>query len=371
MPNVINDAALAIACLVTITTAGLTSRWTISFPLLPFLCLQGLRRLEWVVESSSWAGALIGVLSILLLVVSAALCILFPAVELNPIRNGKYNVGILDLHLPVDFTEGVRRGSLLGTQHMFDEPSRAYVTARLLYPTNEKPEKIPYLDPESARLLCAELMKAGAPPPLKGFGWMLETWMFTTIKAKRNAQPAFSMEKKGFPLAVYSHGLSGNATIYSYQALNLASNGMVVLQVDHTDKSAIAVRRRDSSHMLYDQSPVTELIANKRENEYERKRRAQTDHRVEEIVSALKVLKALNRKTISDLQDVSFVDKLDTSDVTLIGHSFGGCTVLSAAAQEPHLVSAVVAHEPAVSWMPDSARNALFPAKKSEVQEDN
>lgn len=242
----------------------------------------------------------------------------------------------------------------------------------MLYPTNEKPEKIPYLDPESARLLCAELMKAGAPPPLKSFGWMLETWRFTTIKARRNARPASSTEREGFPIAVYSHGLSGNATIYSYQALNLAANGMVVLQVDHTDKSAIAVKRRDSSHMLYDQSPVTELIANKKEDEYELKRRAQTEHRVEEILSALKVLKlkALNHKNIPDLQDVSFVDKLDTSDVTLIGHSFGGCTVLSAAARKPHLVSAVVAHEPAVSWMPNSARKALFPTKKDEEEKE-
>ena len=67
--------------------------------------------------------------------------------------------------------------------------------------------------------------------------------------------------------------------------------------------------------------------------------------------------------------DGEFVGKLDTDDVTLMGHSFGGCTVLSAAAQRPDLISAVVAHEPAIDWMPDSARRALFSADRMEQLE--
>ncbi|KAL7529877.1 hypothetical protein ACHAXR_003204 [Thalassiosira sp. AJA248-18] len=380
LPDTTNDAVLAIACLTTITTAGLTSRWTISFPLLPFLFLQGLRRIEWVVGSWSWAGVLIGALSIIILIISAALTILFPAVELNPINNGKYNVGVIDLHLPVDFTDGVRRGSLLGTQHQDSphEPSKAYVTARLLYPTHDTATNLPYLDPESASVVCAELMKAGAPGPLKNLWWMLHTWRFTTIRARRNAQPASASSSTSveqecgekFPLAVYSHGLSGNATIYTYQALNLAARGMVVLMVDHTDQSAIAVKRRDSSHLLYDRSLVTELAMQGKEEEYDRKRRDQTEHRVEECLSVLKVFKSLNRQNSPDLDamGVSFVDKLDVSDVTLIGHSFGGCTALAAAAQKPHLISAVVAHEPAINWMPDTARQSLFRSEKKEEE---
>eukprot|EP00571_Detonula_confervacea_P013389 CAMPEP_0172302194 /NCGR_PEP_ID=MMETSP1058-20130122/3939_1 /TAXON_ID=83371 /ORGANISM="Detonula confervacea, Strain CCMP 353" /LENGTH=466 /DNA_ID=CAMNT_0013012585 /DNA_START=362 /DNA_END=1763 /DNA_ORIENTATION=- len=305
--------------------------------------------------------------------ISAALTVLFPAVELGPIR-GKYNVGVIDLHLPVDFTEGVRRGSLLGTQHQdsHDEPSNAYVTARLLYPTHEKAENFPYLDPQSATLICSLLMKAGAPKPIKSFGWILHTWRFTTIRAKRNAQPA-SLESgdRKIPLAVYSHGLTGNATIYSYQALNLAAQGLAVLMVDHTDLSAIAVRRKDSSHLLYDSSLVTDLHMNGKEEEYDQKRRAQTEHRVEEVLAALKVFKSLNRRNIPDLDSVgvSFVDKLDVSDVTMIGHSFGGCTVLAAAAQRPDLVSAVVAHEPVVKWMPDTAQQSLLLSEKEEAEE--
>ena len=358
-----NHVVLLMSFIVTIATAGLTARWTISFPMLPFLVLQSLRRIEWV-SSWSWAGVIIGTLSIILAIVSGALCYLFPAVNLSPIR-GKYNVGIMDVHIPVDFTEGRRRGSLLGTESMDseNEPSSAYVTARLLYPTNEQPENISYLDPETAPLICAELMKAGAPPPLKKYAWMLGTWRFTTIAAKRNARPASSdSNNEKFPMAIYSHGLTGSAVVYSYQAMSLAANGMVVLSIDHTDKSAVAVRRRDSSHLLYDSSLIAELMKNKKNDEYEEKRRAQTDHRVEEILSALRVFKSLNHCNIPDLDSVgvSFIDKLDVSDVTLMGHSFGGCSVLAAAAQKPHLITTVVAHDPAVAWMPDSARTSLF-----------
>ena len=365
VPNGTNHVVLGLATILTVGTAGLTQRWTISFPLLPFLILQVLRRLDLI--SGTWIALIIGVLSTLLILSATALSVLFPAVQLSTPNNGKYNVGIIDLHLPVDFTEGIRRGSLLGTQH--EEGNAHYVTARILFPTDEDPEDLPYLEPDSAPLLCAELMKAGAPGPLKRLGWMLHTWRLTHIRAKRNAQP--STRQVSFPLAVYSHGLTGIAAIYSYQSLNLAASGTVVLMVDHTDQSAVATRRRDSTHLLYDPKLVTDVYMKGKEVQYVRRRRAQTQHRVEECLSALSCLKSLNRRNIPDLASagVSFVGKLDTTDVTLLGHSFGGCTVLSAAAQRPDLVTAVVAHEPAVDWMPDSDRRALFPAHKMKNSE--
>ena len=366
VPNGTNHVVLGLATIVTVGSAGLTQRWTISFPLLPFLILQVLRSCALDLISGTWMALIIGILSTLLILSAAALSVLFPAVQLS-IPNGKHNVGIIDLHLPVDFAEGIRRGSLLGTQH--EEGNDHFVTARILYPTDEDPEDMPYLEPDSAPLLCAELMKAGAPGPLKRLGWMLHTWRLTHIRAKRNAQP--STRQVSFPLALYSHGLTGIAAIYSYQSLNLAASGTVVLMVDHTDQSAVATRRRDSTHLLYDAKLITDIYMKGKEVQYVRRRRAQTQHRVEECLSALSCLKSLNRRNIPDLASagVSFIGKLDTTDVTLLGHSFGGCTVLSAAAQRPDLVTAVVAHEPAVDWMPDSDRRALFPAHKMKNSE--
>jgi hypothetical protein len=133
----------------------------------------------------------------------------------------------------------------------------------------------------------------------------------------------------------------------------------------------LATRRRDSTHLLYDSKPVTDVYMKGRETDYVRKRRAQTQHRGEECLSAISCFKSLNHRNIPDLASVgvTFVGKLDTADVTLMGHSFGGCTVLSVAAQRPDLVTALVAHEPAVDWMPDSARRALFPVHRMQKAE--
>lgn len=91
-------------------------------------------------------------------------------------------------------------------------------------------------------------------------------------------------------------------------------------------------------------------------------RRARTDHRVNEFIAAATSLLKLNEQNLPELDavNVSFVDKLDTSELHFIGHSFGGCTALTAASRRPDLASSVIAHEPAVDWMPDDARRSLF-----------
>jgi S-formylglutathione hydrolase FrmB len=91
-------------------------------------------------------------------------------------------------------------------------------------------------------------------------------------------------------------------------------------------------------------------------------RRARTNYRVKEFLAAAVSLLKLNEQNLPELgaAGVSFVNKLDTSDLHFIGHSFGGCTALTAASRRPDLASSVVAHEPAVDWMPDDARRSLF-----------
>lgn len=95
-------------------------------------------------------------------------------------------------------------------------------------------------------------------------------------------------------------------------------------------------------------------------------RRARTDHRVREFIAAAESLLKLNERNIPELEarGVSFVDRLDTSDLHFVGHSYGGCTALTAASRRPDLASSVIAHEPAVDWMPDDARRSLFAEHK-------
>jgi pimeloyl-ACP methyl ester carboxylesterase len=58
---------------------------------------------------------------------------------------------------------------------------------------------------------------------------------------------------------------------------------------------------------------------------------------------------------------------LKFTDVTVMGHSFGGTTALAAAFRRPELVTSMIGHEPVADWLPDDARRALFPV---DVMED-
>jgi hypothetical protein len=69
--------ALVASCLLTLATAGLTSRWTLTFPMIPFLVLQALRRIPFL--SGRWPSMGIAVLSTVLILVAGALSVLFPA----------------------------------------------------------------------------------------------------------------------------------------------------------------------------------------------------------------------------------------------------------------------------------------------------
>jgi pimeloyl-ACP methyl ester carboxylesterase len=52
--------------------------------------------------------------------------------------------------------------------------------------------------------------------------------------------------------------------------------------------------------------------------------------------------------------------RLQEDHVSFMGHSFGGATALTAAKRRPDLIRSVIAHEPAVDWMPDDARLSLL-----------
>lgn len=90
---------------------------------------------------------------------------------------------------------------------------------------------------------------------------------------------------------------------------------------------------------------------------------------MDELVASLEVLLASNAENDSTASSINqlglgFAGNLDTEKVVALGHSFGGATVLTMLARRPGLIKAVVAHEPAVDWMPDYGRRFLFPFEK-------
>jgi len=342
--------------------------------MVPLWILHGLQRLLLLRPDQAtssrltrWAFRGCKALSFLLILTGAALSVLFPAVRL-PKAEGLYNVGVLDFYVPVhDATSGTR-----------------YVPARLWYPTRETPalgiQPFPYLDPKTAADYCRHSMKFGAPPPLQSFGWILHTWRLTTLPVVEAA--ALAEDLSEMPLVVYSHGLGGALQVYSYQAMELASHGSVVLSLSHTDGSAPAVSQPGSEKPLEYDHDIKKLWDAGKKEEYVRLRRSKTNHRVQEFLAVTEFVRELVVDTDTnenndggesttcksdDMNNVRTADKLRSllqkvrmDHTFFMGHSFGGSTALTASVRRPDWVKAVIAHEPATDWIPDDARRSLF-----------
>jgi pimeloyl-ACP methyl ester carboxylesterase len=372
--------------ILTIVTTGnsLTNRWTLTFPLLPLLVWQGLRRVlppppvrrtTTSTKRRGWltyAHGLLTLSSVLCILTATALCLLFPAVELPPVQ-GPYHVGKVDLFLP-----------LLNTEN-----ANTTVAVRLLYPTRSTPRAVPYLTPATARDYCAHSMKFGAPPPLRGLGWMLHTWRLTERwecdYLDAPLLPAYNDDDDDeawsadasllLPVVVYSHGLGGHADIYSYQTHSLAAHGHVVVVLTHTDGSSPIVTQADGSRIAYDYEPqkVERGVGGYRA--YMEIRRQRTEIRVQEVVAATEALHRWHQYGMEDnsgvvlpsspvssspRQLVALQGRLDLNRTTWMGHSFGGATVITAAHRRPDLVQTVVLHEPVFDWACPLTTSSFF-----------
>lgn len=241
---------ISISAFSVFLAGNFTNRWSITFPMAPLLVLQLLIR-PVVYRSVQRIGKkrnlcskyMVGLPSVLLLLLATTLAILFPAVELPLAFPSKYNVGVVDTFLPANIQYST---NVPGVHPDAREKSVDHVTVRILYPTSEQGEPISQLKPETAEAFCYETMKYGAPPPLKNYDWMLHQWRLAKVAATRHAQPLDG----SFPIVVFSHGLGGNADIYSYQTVSLAANGYVVVVVEHSDGSGPVVSRQDGSVIL-------------------------------------------------------------------------------------------------------------------------
>lgn len=343
-PSDINTVMMLLPILLTWFTAGLTNRWPLSFPMIPILLLQQLRRLS-VVRRFSWVNLSIAILSTLLLMLSIALCIAFPPLEPPPVK-GPHKVGVVDLYLPVS--------------------GGGHVVARILYPTEDESGTMPYVKPNLASEYLKQSIQSVAPPPINAWHWFLDNWKLIRIDLKQNAKP---VQGQRFPLIAYSHGLGGSAMLYSHITRSMAANGYIVIAVDHTDGTNPVVIKKDGSIVLLDSSPVQELWNKGKHLEYTELRREQTELRSRELIGAAEALISLNTQNIPELEElgISFVDCLNTERLHVMGHSFGGATALTVAFRRPDLVHSVLAHEPMTDWAPDDVRLQLFPQEAMDT----
>uniref|UniRef100_A0A8C3JHY4 Platelet-activating factor acetylhydrolase n=1 Tax=Calidris pygmaea TaxID=425635 RepID=A0A8C3JHY4_9CHAR len=166
-----------------------------------------------------------------------------------------------------------------------------------------------------------------------------------TCPAKSNA--AFKPGEK-YPLLVFSHGLGAFRTIYSAICIEMASQGFIVAAVEHRDESASATYYCKKRSVSESQEESTSNM--EKEWIYYRKlktgeeerclRHKQVQQRAQECIKALNLILKINSgEEVMNVLNSNFdwnslKDSVDTSRIAVMGHSFGGATVIESLSKE-------------------------------------
>ena len=121
-------------------------------------------------------------------------------------------------------------------------------------------------------------------------------------------------ERSTGQLVVMSHGLGANRGFLAYLARHLASHGLTVVALDHPDSKMSASTGASTNTRMSRLVPASEFV-----------------ERPRDISIVLDSLAQLNQ------EPGSLQGKLNTEQVTVIGHSFGGYTALAVAGAELNL----------------------------------
>jgi platelet-activating factor acetylhydrolase len=153
-----------------------------------------------------------------------------------PSYKGKYEVGTVDVEIPVSELPAAS-----------DAPEGAVKTIafRIFYPC-QKPGKgktqrpVRWIPQPQRQTINAFATFLGAGSKLASFISLLPQQLFwIKLPAYRNAKILDPPTKsKRWPVTVFSHGLAGSRNTYSYICGDMASNGMVVIAMDHRDGSS-------------------------------------------------------------------------------------------------------------------------------------
>lgn len=157
-----------------------------------------------------------------------------------------------------------------------------------------------------------------------------------TIPASWNS-PLKTGEK--YPLIIFSHGLGALRTLYSAISIDLASHGFIVATVEHRDESASATYyfQDESAAQTGDKTWMYIKILTE-EDASERNRQVQ--QRARECIQALNLILDINHgKSVKNVLDLPFDFKqlkgsINKKKIAIMGHSFGGATVLQALSED-------------------------------------
>jgi pimeloyl-ACP methyl ester carboxylesterase len=179
--------------------------------------------------------------------------------------------------------------------------------------TNTKTPYFPNLD-----RLTQSLEASGEVSALEVFGLRF-------IKSQATLEAPIANRMAAYPVVIFSPGNGTNVEFYSGIAEELASNGYIVVGINHPFDVA-AVSLMDGSIAQFLSGPFTmeghEAWVAERINE-----------RKADVLLTLKNLEGLNN------DDPLFADHLDLSRTAVVGHSLGGITAAESCVANPEILS--------------------------------
>lgn len=320
-----------------------------------------------------------------------------------PPYSGPYSVGIMEVELPVPEPQtfsSIKRGE----RHALRMDT---VLFAIYYPCdrsscatrNGRPSRATWL-PRPRVPTCKGYAKFLNIPHLPVTAYLAATTMFTKLPAFRNAKLAGSRpgeqeqqprtgsfdsqetlrndveDKPVFPVIIFSHGLGGSRTCYSAICGELASNGFIVVALEHRDGSGARshVNIPPSTHKadgatsnsnptnkayvvdyIWPKDNAQDTSPNNQRGVDTKLRGAQIEMRMAEIEQAYHALVLINKgegelirqgnlrkkgnvgSSSKGLDNVNWSDwtgRMHLDKVTMMGHSFGGATTVQVSREE-------------------------------------
>ncbi|KAK1171834.1 platelet-activating factor acetylhydrolase [Acipenser oxyrinchus oxyrinchus] len=230
---------------------------------------------------------------------------------------------------------------------------------RLYYPceTSASPEWPPWIPKKEYFNGLADFLKISRSLGDRMFSYLYGSY---TVPAEWNAP--FKPGNK-YPLIIFSHGLGAFRSLYSAVCIEIASQGFIVAAVEHRDESASATfyYKDQSTEQQHQVSSTPEHL--KEEWLYYRTlkpgepefplRNQQVQQRANECIGALNLLTDINAgQSVNNVLNLHFdwsklKDSMDLCRTAIMGHSFGGATVIQSLCRETKFKCGVALD----SWM--------------------